>query len=98
MKYTLSIRTEAEQDIKAARDYYESCRKDLGAEYLLCVEAALSNIHRKPLIHRRIHHDVRRLMLHRFPYAVYFLVKESRIVVLAVMHIRREPSRWQSRK
>jgi toxin ParE1/3/4 len=97
MKYTLSIRKEAEQDIKAARDYYESCRNGLGAEYLLCVEAALSRIQRNPLSYRRIHSEFRRLMLHRFPYAVYFLVKGARVVVIAVMHIRREPLRWQSR-
>ena len=42
--------------------------------------------------------DVRKLPLRRFPYVVYFVVVPAGISVLAVIHGRRHPRRWQSRR
>jgi hypothetical protein len=39
---------------------------------------------------------VRRVILQRFPYAVYFRVEAHEIIVLAV-HGRQDPNRWQKR-
>jgi plasmid stabilization system protein ParE len=35
--------------------------------------------------------EVRRALLHTFPYAVYFRASDEMIVVLAVLHLRRNP-------
>jgi len=43
-----------------------------------------------PLIHGRI----RRLVLSRFPYAVYFREQGAEILVIA-LHGRQDPDRWQ---
>ena len=45
-----------------------------------------------PLIHGRI----RRLVLCRFPYAVYFREQGAEILVIA-LHGRQDPDRWQQR-
>jgi plasmid stabilization system protein ParE len=41
---------------------------------------------------------VRRTTLRRFPYCVYFVMREHDVVVLAVLHGGRKPSAWQRRK
>jgi plasmid stabilization system protein ParE len=41
---------------------------------------------------------VRRALVGRFPYAIYFRATPNEIVVLAVIHGRRHPRRWQSRR
>lgn len=46
----------------------------------------------------RVHHEIRRVRLRRFPYAIYYRILSDEIVVLAVMHGRRQPRRWQSRR
>jgi plasmid stabilization system protein ParE len=33
----------------------------------------------------------------RFPYGIFFLLKETRIVVIACFHGRRNPRHWQLR-
>ena len=48
MKYSLTIRKEAELDINSAFEYYEIQRLGLGHDFLLCVEEALSKIERNP--------------------------------------------------
>ncbi len=41
--------------------------------------------------------DVRRAVVSRFPYSIYFFIEPGTVVVIAVMHNRRDPSLWQSR-
>ena len=66
------IRPEAEADLANARDWYERQRAGLGAEFLLCVEEVLERIGRTPEMYMVVHHDVRRALTRRFPYAVYY--------------------------
>ena len=45
----------------------------------------------------RVATEARRALLRRFPYAVYFTVDREELVVLAVLHVARDPSEWQRR-
>jgi hypothetical protein len=38
------------------------------------------------------------MLLRRFPYAVYFSVQENAVVILAVLHVHRDPAAWQVRR
>ncbi len=48
MDYQISVRKKAEADILEAFEYYESCRKNLGHDFLLCLEEGLNKIRRNP--------------------------------------------------
>ncbi len=76
MDYKLSVRKEAETDISEAFEYYQSCRKNLGHDFLLCLEETVSTIQRSPLLYKEIHRNVRRRFIERYPYGVYFVVLE----------------------
>lgn len=52
MDYQISVRKKAEADILEAFEYYESCRKNLGHDFLLCLEERLNKIRRNPQIYR----------------------------------------------
>jgi hypothetical protein len=41
--------------------------------------------------------EARRALLRRFPYAVFFVATPDLVSVLACMHARRDPRRWQER-
>jgi plasmid stabilization system protein ParE len=41
---------------------------------------------------------IRRALLRRFPYAVYFAVDGDVVVVIAVLHASRDPAEWQRRR
>lgn len=98
MTYGLIIRKAAESDIRDAYFYYETCRQGLGQEFMLSLDAMLTRISRAPDQYRNLHRDIRRAALQRFPYAIFFIVRSSTVVVLAVMHARRDPVRWQGRQ
>jgi len=36
--------------------------------------------------------EIRRMLIRRFPYGIFYVVKDDAVVVLAVLHGRRDPS------
>ena len=72
MAYKLSIRKEAEADIAEAYQYYESCREGLGADFMLCIDESLSRIQRNPKQFRSVLDRIRRALVKRFLYGIYY--------------------------
>jgi len=95
--YKLSIRKEAEADIAEAYRYYESCREDLGEEFISCIDEALSRFENNPKQFRTVLEKVRRALVRKFLYGIYYTINENEIIVLAIIHARRNPKHWQSR-
>jgi len=93
----LAFRPEAQSELLDARAWYEGQRAGLGQLFAAAVEVTIDAILQNPLAYPRVHGDTRRALVQRFPYAVYFRPIEDELVVLAVMHGRRLPRRWQSR-
>jgi toxin ParE1/3/4 len=91
------IQAGAEADIKDAYDWHESQRKGLGENFLLCIEEALSKVSRTPQIYAIVYKDIRRSLIHRFPFGIFYIEGESHITVLAVLHARRNPQTWKER-
>jgi plasmid stabilization system protein ParE len=50
-----------------------------------------------PLGYQVLFREVRRALLRRFPYAVFFKNHEEVVIVIAVLHMRRDPDAWKSR-
>ena len=97
MNYTLTLRKEAEFDIGEYFEYYEEKRLGLGNDFLLCIEAALDKLQRNPLIYRKIHKELRRISIARFPYRIFYFVQDNKIIVTAVFHVRKSPTSWNDR-
>lgn len=51
-----------------------------------------------PLKYQELRGGIRRALLRRFPYAVYFAIDGEIVVVVAVLHASREPAEWQRRR
>lgn len=97
MSLRLVVRPEAEEELRAAFDWYEGCTSGLGSDFLLCVDAVFYAIQRSPQQYPRVHRIVRRALTRRFPYEVFFLEDDERIVVLSVFHAKRNPKRWKEK-
>ena len=95
--YEQFVRPEAEFDLAEAYGYYQECRWGLGEDFILCVEEALERLNKNPHHYQEVHLQVRRALVHRFPYGIFYVVMENRIIVIAVLHEARNPARWQSR-
>jgi plasmid stabilization system protein ParE len=94
---TLIISPEAEQDLADAKRWYDDRRYGLGAERVECVEEAIDTVRRLPLVPAVVFEGLRRVLVRRFPYAVFYRVADDRITVVAVYHTSRDPRGWQER-
>jgi len=98
MKQSISVLPEAQVDIKDTAFWYEDQYVGLGIRFRDELRMTLGHIADNPLRFPMIEEDVRRALLHRFPYAVYFTSQPDRIAIIAVLHQHRRPSAWQSRR
>jgi toxin ParE1/3/4 len=66
------ISPKSENDISNAYVWYEKQSPGLGDEFILCLDAILHRVARSPQIFQVVHKDIRRGILKRFPYGVFF--------------------------
>jgi toxin ParE1/3/4 len=88
---------EARDEFDQGYDYYEGRRAGLGESFADAVQVALDRIGVMPQLHRAVFGDIRRAVVHGFPYCVYYREEASRVRVLSVFHTSRDPRIWQSR-
>ena len=97
MTFVLRLRPEAEQDLLDAATWYEQRRESLGHQFLDEAVASLGAIGKAPSMYPQVYRNVRRALLRRFPFGIFYKVEGSAITVLAVMHASRDPRRWKGR-
>ncbi len=99
MSRRIVVRTEAEADLTEAALWYESQQRGLGMRLTQEVGAAIRKAAEDPqrfLLLRR-HPEVRRALTRRFPYRVFFVVRDDAMVVFAILHAARHDRRWRGR-
>jgi plasmid stabilization system protein ParE len=82
---------EAEEEIAEAFEWYEQHVLGLGAEFLRAVEAAVASAARGPLQYPVWRRGARRVLLRKFPFAIFYTVKSDGIVVFGCFHGKRNP-------
>jgi plasmid stabilization system protein ParE len=97
-EYRLVAEPLVDLDVAAAYEWYEKERAGLGREFLDELRATYDRVADGPLKYQHLRSGIRRALVRRFPYGVYFAVEDDAIVVLAVLHASRDPAEWQRRK
>jgi plasmid stabilization system protein ParE len=90
----LAIRPRALAEIQVALDHY--VRVGHGEMFLLEIDRVLAAIDTMPRRFPVVDREVRRALVRRYPYAVFFRIHAStaKAVVLAVLDQRMNPARW----
>ena len=91
MNYALRLRPELVEDVREAFGWYEAAAIGLGYEFLRSYFAAVAGLNRHPLTYRKAYQSFRRVLLGRFPYALYFRVERDSVVAFLLIHGARDP-------
>lgn len=97
MKLPVVLRAEAAVEFDEAFDWHEAQRPGRGSAFAAAIQTALNRIAGHPLSHRVVLADIRRAVVRRFPYCIYYRPHADRVEVIAVFHTSRDPRIWQSR-
>jgi len=94
MALPVVYRRKVGRDLAGAYGWYEEQRAGLAEAFLAAVDASFEAIQAFPEMFGRVHGEIRRAVVSRFPYAVFYRIEPKRLVVLAVLHIARDPTLW----
>ncbi len=102
MTKPLRLDAEAEEELRAAADWYEAQKLGLGKDFLDAIDDALDRLRKSPGAASLVASvpaswNVRRVLVHRFPYAIVFVELEREVRVLAAAHGKRRPGYWRDR-
>lgn len=87
----------ARREAAEAASWYEGESPALGRAFLALVDTVLDRVTENPQQFPVVHRDIRRALLKRFPYGIFFRIQPDTIKVVAILHLARHPSWWQSR-
>jgi plasmid stabilization system protein ParE len=93
LNFDVQVRRAAELDIAEAQVWYERQRSGLGADFYSEISRIFTILRETPLIYPIMYHDVRRALVHRFPYLLWYRVVDTNVTVLACTHARQSPGR-----
>lgn len=97
MSTPVILTPEAEQDMADGRDWYERQRYGLGDEFVAAVGEVFERLSANPRMHQVVRRDVRRAVVRRFPWVVFYRALADRVSVIAVHDARPDPNRWNTR-
>lgn len=87
----------AEAELQETIDYYNMQSEGLGFEFALEVKDTISRIVLYPRAWTPLSNRTRRCRTKRFPYALVYQVREDFVLIVAVMHLRKDPEYWKTR-
>ena len=93
----LIFHTAAEQELLLAGQYYTEIDSLLGHRFSVEIEWLLSNICNAPQRYPMYDAPIRRHFSTVFPYAILYVDRPDDVLVVAVMHMSRDPGYWRGR-
>lgn len=97
MTLEIRIRDAALAEAREAADWYDAQRDGTGPDFLAAVDACIAVAARLPLAAPLWRGDTRRRRVARFPYLVFFRVRDEVLDVIAIAHTSRRPGYFTDR-
>jgi plasmid stabilization system protein ParE len=97
--YSVRFTQTARAELIDAQDWYEGEARGLGRRFREGVDAVAERMSANPLQFPVVYKNVRRALLRRFPYSLFFVIEDDTdtLLVIACFHASRDPSHWQKR-
>lgn len=88
---------EARAEALETFNWYEEQRPGLGAVFRDAMDRAIARVQKTPLAYPVQYRELRRVLVDRFPYAMFYRILPDAIVVVGVIHSKRHPREWKRR-
>ena len=88
MKYRVILSPDAEAGISSAVQWYQPAGQEVALRFLWKTRATINRIRQYPNSFPRVSAVIRRAVLHRFPYSIFFVLMKEFVGVVAIRHHR----------
>jgi len=93
--YLVRFTQTARAELIEAQDWYEDEAAGLGRRFREAIDALTERMSTNPLQFPVVYKNLRRALLRRFPYSLFFVIDDDTLLVIACFHASRDPSHWQ---
>jgi plasmid stabilization system protein ParE len=94
----LRVHPEARREASAATTWYGTRSHDAARDFARAVRAGVQSIRERPAAWAHWKgSDIRRKILHKFPYSIFYIVENDAVVIVAIAHHKRRPGYWKPR-
>jgi len=87
----------AVMEMNDAIAYYELQYSGLGAAFKVEIKKAVNRIIKYPKAWPIVDEDIRKYILHKYPYNVYYSLEKDHLYIIAIAHQHRKPNYWIDR-
>lgn len=84
----------AERDLEQAAGWYRREAPAVSPRFRRAVRELQRNIGERPMAYPVVRRGLRRAVMARFPYSLFFQVHDEGVLVVAVVHHARHPRHW----
>lgn len=88
----------AETDIKETVSYFKDVRNELDRDFIQAIDASFFEILNNPEAFPIAKYDIRKFVMAKFPFCIYFVDENEALYILSVFHDKRNPKDWQRRR
>ncbi len=90
-QYKIKFSNEAETDFENSFEYYSKKSKKLETSFYKEIKISLEIIKNNPIINRKVFKNIRQYIMKKFPFIIYYQIKQFEIQIVAIFHTSRKP-------
>lgn len=87
----------AKSELYDAIEYYNLQVQGLGLRYKSEAKETIKRISIFPTAWKEVKPKIRRCIMHKFPYNIYYSIQNNSLLILAIAHQHRKPDYWIDR-
>ncbi len=95
--FSIQISDEAEIDFDNSYQYYSEDSLKVADAFFKKINLGLENIRKQPTAYPVVYKSVRKYVVQKFPFVIYYQIEGAVIQVLAIFHTSRSPKIWNAR-
>ena len=95
--FSIELSDEAEFDFDKLYEFYYDGSSKVAETFLDRINLCFENIKQNPNSFPIIHKDLRKYVVKKFPFVIYYRIIDTVIQVIAVFHTSRNPEIWNDR-
>jgi mRNA-degrading endonuclease RelE of RelBE toxin-antitoxin system len=87
----------ANTELSDAQRYYNKQQSNLGNIFKQEVYSSLLRIQEFPKAYAKTEGNIRKYLLHKFKYSIFYSIEKTNILIIAIAHQHRKPNYWIDR-
>lgn len=96
-QFSVEFSDEAEVDFDKQYEYYFEDNLKVADTFFQRISVSLEKIKQNPYSYPIVYRDIRKYVVKKFPFVIYYQIVDHVIRVIAVFHTSRNPEIWNDR-